>query len=344
MNVARVIVEGAFGIDRDAIAALSDAELLVLADAVGVELGEEIVKDSDREKAIERKMATSMNDEYVAGVDEATERELAGLSADDVSTDEAGLAVRGIGDRLEKDLEGDRGSRIKDALLTGLAALMLLGRKAGKAMVAASGKSTASIGGSLTQVDRSAVAALSGQQLWWIGKFWGEHLSKTISATITREALVAGLGRNEVGKIIRGVVGGTFPSVAVPKTFPGGAEPYFNALAGTVRNQASNYGVLSTFVEAGVKRYRIVAVLDKRTSEICNFMHGREFEVRTGAALAASRLEAETPEMVKEISPWRSAESAQTIAGTDNPEEALSRAGMALPPYHGNCRTVIDVA
>lgn len=338
------IVETALGVDRAAIAALSDAELLVLADAVGLAIGEEFVKVSDRERAVERKLTNELDDEYVEGVDLALDAELSGLPADDVAADEAVLAVSGVGSRLERDLEGDRGTRMRDALLAALAAFTLTGRKSGKTLVGESGRSTSSISGSLTSADRGAVAALADQQLWWIGRFWGEHLSKTISATITREAVVGGLGREEVGRIVRGVVGGTFPGVGVPGTWSGSTEQYFTSLAGTVRNQASNYGVLTTFVEGGVERYRIVAVLDKRTSDVCRLMDGREFSVRTGAKLAADRLDADSPEAVKNVSPWRSATSAETIAGAENPEEALSRAGMALPPYHGSCRSSIAPA
>lgn len=342
MNVDPQIVEVALGVDRDAIAALSDAELLVLADAVGIAIGEELVKVSDREKAIERKLANEMSDEYAAGLEIAVDRELAELPADDVSTDAAVLALSGVGSRLERELEGSRGTRIRDALLSALAALTLIARRTGKTLVGGTGRPTTSIGGSLTQVDRNAVGVLAGQQLWWIGQLWSEHLSKTIAATVTREALVAGLGREEVGRIIRGVVSGAMPSVRVPGTWPGTAEHYFTSLAGTVRNQASNYGLVTTFVEGGVERYRISAVLDKRTSEICNFMHGRSFSVRTGARLAADRLDADSPEGVRDLSRWRSAASAEKLAGGDNPEDALARAGMALPPYHGACRTTIE--
>lgn len=341
MTVDSQIVETALGVDRAAISALSDAELLVLADAVGVEIGEEIVKVSDRERAIERKMAEEMNDEYAEGAEDALERELAGLPIDDVSTDEAALAVSGVGSRLEEDLAGARGGRILDALLAGVAALTLVGRKTGKALVGESGRSTTSISGTLTEADRSAIGVLAEQQLWWIGRLWTEHLSQTITATITREALVAGLGREAVGRIVRGVVTGTVPGVRVPGTWAGSTEQYFTSLAGTVRNQASNYGVLTTFVEGGVERYRIVAVLDKRTSAICNFMHGRTFSVRSGARLAVDRLDADSPEAVKNVSPWRSAASAENIAGGKDPEGALEQAGMALPPYHGSCRTSI---
>jgi hypothetical protein len=113
--------------------------------------------------------------------------------------------------------------------------------------------------------------------------------------------------------------------VKVPGTWPGSVEGYFTSLAGTVRNQATNQGLIATFVEGGVRRYRIVAVMDKRTSLVCQTMNGRTFEVRAGARLATARLDADNPEAVKDLS-----------------QAALERAGMALPPYHGSCRTVIS--
>jgi hypothetical protein len=342
VNADAQIVETALGVTADQIAALSDAELLVLADAVGLATGEEIVKVSDREKAIERKMRTVLTEDYEEGVDEALAAELPGLPEDEVSTDEASLLLADVGRRLDADLAGERGDRMRDALLAGVAALLLIGRKSGKAAVAATGRPTSTISGSLTQVDREAVAALSEQQLWWIGRLWNDHLSKTISATVTREALVAGLGREEVGRIVRGVVGGTFPAAKVPGTWPGSVEGYFTSLAGTVRNQATNQGLIATFVEGGVRRYRIVAVMDKRTSLVCQTMNNRTFEVRAGARLATARLDAEDPEAVKDLSRWRSAKQVEELTSEADPEAALERAGMALPPYHGNCRTVIS--
>lgn len=338
------IVETALGVTAEQVAALSDAELLVLADAVGVAVGEEIVKASDREAAIERRMASDLAGEYEESVDGALDAELGNLPAGDVQTDEVGLLLSDVGRRIDADLEGDRGGRMRDVLLAGLAAITLLGRRSGRAAVSASGRSTAGVPSRLTEADRGSVAALSEQQLWWIGRLWSDSLSRTIAATVSRESLVAGLGREDVGRIVRGVVGGTFPAAAVPGTWPGSAEGYFTMLAGTVRNQASNQGILATFVEAGVERYRIVAVMDKRTSEICSFMNGQEFSTSAGAKLAVARLDAETPEEVRDLSRWRSAASARELvaSGGGSPEEALARAGMALPPYHGRCRTTIS--
>jgi hypothetical protein len=338
------LLEAAVGLSREEVAALDDRTLVALADAVEAHVGgEPIVRESDRERALEREMADELDREYLDGFDQALEPELEAAPSE-MTADEAGMVVQGVGTRLEADLEGDRGDRMREVLAVGAAAMMLLGRRAGRAAVAASGRSTAEVSGSLTLADRSAVAALSEQQLWWIGRFYGDHLSRTISATIRKEALGVGLGRAEVGRIMSGVVRGTFPGVAVPETFRGSSADYFTSLAGTVRNQASNYGALATFVEGGVRRYRIVAVLDKRTSAICQMMHGRTFDVRTGARTVASRLEAATPEDARAAALWRTPEQVELLPGfEENPEDALARAGMALPPYHGSCRTTISI-
>jgi hypothetical protein len=336
------ILEAAVGLSEAEVAALDDRTLVALADAVEAHVGgDPIVKESDRERALEREMTRELDDEYLESFDEAIEPELA-LHPEELTADEAGMVVRGVGDRIEADLEGDRGVRMREIVGVGAAAMMVLGRRAGIAGIADSGRPTAGISGSLSLPDRAAVSALSGQQLFWIGRLWNDHLSKTISATVRREALGVGLGREEVGRIMRGVLDGSVPGVAVPGAWRGGSESYFTMLAGTVRNQASNFGALDTFVEAGVTRYRIVAVLDRRTSRICNFMHGRTFEVRTGVRNMTARLEAETPEDARAAAPWRSVEQTELLPGfSENPEDALARAGMALPPYHGNCRTTI---
>lgn len=331
------LIDAAARLTRADIEALDDRTLVALADAVEAEIGgEPIVKESDRERALESNLADELDAEFLEGMDEAIEPELA-LHPSELTSDEAGLVVAGVGDRLTRDLEGDRGVRMRDAIGVAAAAMMVLGRRAGIERLDGRGYPTAGISGSLAMADRAAMENLAQKQLFWIGRFYPEHLSKRIAATVRREALGAGLGREQVGRILRGVARGTVPGVAVPGTWPGSSAGYYTMLAGTVRNQASNFGALGTFEQAGVQRYRIEAVLDKRTSRICEFMHGRTFEVQTGLRTMAARLDAETPEDAREAALWRSPEQAALLPGfEDAPEDALARAGMALPPYHGN--------
>lgn len=324
----------------DDLRALPDAELLALADAVAAATGAEIVKVSDRELAVERALARELEADYREGLDPAIDAEIAELPEGDVSPDEVNVALGAVGARLAV-----RGFGKLAAAVTGASnVIATIGRRVGRAAVRATGRSVASVSGDLTLADRAAMGALGEQQTFWIGRLWGTHLSRTISATVTREALVAGLGRAEVGRIVRGVVEGTFPGVAVPETFRGSTEQYFSALAGTVRNRASNFGAIATFEEAEVRRYRISAVLDKRTSAICSFMDSKEFSVRSARRQIDRTLAAEDPDAVKAVAPWVSASKAETIAGEGDArsqEVALDAAGLQLPPYHGACRTTV---
>jgi hypothetical protein len=113
-------------------------------------------------------------------------------------------------------------------------------------------------------------------------------------------------------------------------------------LAGTVRNQATNFGLLESFAEAGVKRYRIAAVLDQRTTVICQMMDGREFEVSTGRRIANARMDADDPDAARAAAPWLSPAQVEALPNFEtSPEEALANAGVAVPPFHGHCRTTV---
>lgn len=326
-------------LSAEEISRLSDADLVALADAFESETGVPILKETDRERALESQMATDLDEEYVDAVDEALDAELE-LAPEEMQTDEALVVVAGVGNRLEDDLAGVRGDRMAETLLAGIAAALSLGRRAGSALVRAAGGGD--VGTDLTADDVLHVDALAGQQLWWIGRLYPDSLSRRIAATVSAEGVEAGLGRERVGQIVRGVVSGEFPGVAVPSTWPGSTKDYHMMLAGTVRNQAANFGALETFSEAGFERYRIEAVLDQRTSAVCRLMHGREFSVSTGLRISSARTNADDPEAAKSAAPWLSERQVEALPGYgEDPEAALARAGVAVPPFHGNCRTTV---
>ncbi len=200
------------------------------------------------------------------------------------------------------------------------------------------------ITGSLTQADQNAIETMALRNVFWVGEFWDVHLSSRISATVSQEALATGLGRREVGRIIAGVISGEFPGVAAPGTWAGSSSQYFEMLSGTVRNVASNFGSISAMEDGQIQTYVVTAVMDERTSEICRFMNGRTFTVRDGRSHVDRLLGASDPEEVKSTAPWVSAAEAQTIAGggdAASQRAALASGGLAAPPYHGRCRTVL---
>jgi len=326
---------------QEALKGLSDADLLALADAVAEATGRELVKQGERETALERRLAEELDDDYRGDLDPAVDAEVATLAAEGLTPDEVAVALDGVDARMR---ERDTGRTL--AILTGATvALGLLARGGIRERVARPGGGPAGPGrpgvtitGTFDQADRNAISALGQQQLWWIGDFWSNHLSRTILATVTREALTMGLGRDQVGRIMRGVIQGTVPAARVPGTFRGSTSEYFRMLSSTVRNRASAWGALSGIRDAGFTTYRIDAVMDARTTEVCREMHGREFRVQDGEASILAVTEAETPDAVKDAVGWKTPEEVRQAASR---EGGLEAAGLALPPYHANCRTVV---
>ena len=320
------------------LAKLSDAELFTLVDQVQAKGGVVVEKQGEREDAAERKMASDLDEQFKSDLEEAVGIELPRMPIEP-EMDDVNVMLGKVGDQM----------RVRDTsptfgiLSAGIGAFTLLSRRVTRRLLRRSDPSL-EISASLTQADEAAIAALSDQHVFWVGEYWDTHLSSRISATVSREALEAGLGRNEVGAILRGVVSGEFPAVAVPGTWNGTTAGYFEMMAGTVRNVSSNFGALNVMAEAEIERYVISAVLDSRTSDICRFMDGREFSVSQGRSQMNRYLGAREPHDVREVAGWVSSDEAQTFAGSgsdDSQRAGLASAGLALPPYHGRCRTVV---
>jgi hypothetical protein len=128
---------------------------------------------------------------------------------------------------------------------------------------------------------------------------------------------------------------------------------------------------MSSYAEAGIRQYRIEAVLDEQTTNICRYLHGKTFSV-ADALRRFDRIEQlEDPEAIKQAMPWVReaqdretgrtrlyvdggrgrtdlAEVARSAMGTRDDrgdfralasDSALNEVGIGFPPYHGLCRS-----
>jgi hypothetical protein len=197
----------------------------------------------------------------------------------------------------------------------------------------------------LRQMDQNAIQALAREQVWWIGDFYNDALSARVRDITTRVMLESGYNRTEAARQLErqlsnqfGITAGTTLADLVPSTFPGSVRSYFKGLAGTIQNRAANIGRVSAFTEAGVATYKIEAVMDQRTSEICQMMDGQVFEIEVAQKYVADYMGAKTKDEALQTVQWQ---SPNQIAGMGSAD--LAKAGMALPPYHFRCRTVVVV-
>jgi hypothetical protein len=123
---------------------------------------------------------------------------------------------------------------------------------------------------------------------------------------------------------------------------------------------------LNVFSDAGVVTYEFVAVMDERTTEICQYMNGKTLSVASGVRQLRSVAASNSLDEIKSVRPWVGrgrAENgddtlyyqrgdARIVVANIGPDgsftqgmssEQLEEAGLLVPPLHGRCRSWIIV-
>lgn len=176
-----------------------------------------------------------------------------------------------------------------------------------------------------------------------------EHRARDTVAT----ALERGLGREDIAIELERLATGVLVT---------GSTPYWEVVAGTVVSSGRSYAQVSAYAEAGIDRYRVVAVLDRATTPICSFLDGKTFSVATALDRFEAIEQAATIGDLQDAHPWvrvgrdggkgpqlyveRGGE--RTTVATGNAgggfasalnDRDLESLGLGFPPYHGLCRS-----
>jgi len=206
-------------------------------------------------------------------------------------------------------------------------------------------------------VDKKAAAQLSKHHAYWIGNHYNTSISESLRLATKEVILDGGLAGTQAAKAYRDITteylagkGKKYPGV--PPGFKGTTDDYFAGVSNHVGTQARVFSRMESYQRVGITTYRIVAVLDNRTSDVCRMMHGQTFTVEQGMKTAGVWTQGIVhPEVVKKQAGWmRPADIAKTAGiaytpGATSPKmsakgiDALAEKGQALPPYHFRCRT-----
>lgn len=196
---------------------------------------------------------------------------------------------------------------------------------------------------SFNLVDRRAISWLHEHEMYWTRT----HFDSAWTGRIKRLSEVAiknGLSRHDAGLFFRNTLG----TQLLDET-----DQYWELVANAVTTRSRSFGSIEAFQKAGITEYRIDAVLDHRTSEICRYLDGEEievllpdgtvnkyklddvsFKVADAVDVRDRMLAAKSPEEAKEIMPWK---QPKFVLGKDTGE--LATAGVMMPPFHGHCRS-----
>lgn len=111
--------------------------------------------------------------------------------------------------------------------------------------------------------------------------------------------------------------------------------PYWRVVSNAAASRGYHYGAVKAGLLTGRQGYKIVAVLDKKTSKICRRMNGKEFWL-ADAEVQVTRAALAEGDDIKIISPWLKLEDIE-----DKSADQLKEMGFIIPPFHGNCRSTI---
>ena len=177
-------------------------------------------------------------------------------------------------------------------------------------------------------VDLKAVNWCAKDANFWIGDNFNTRLSKSIQKTVIDNGMFLGLGREEVGAILKDNLNAYYKKT----------DAYWRGLAATVINRARCFGGVSAMEQAMVEEYEILAMMDERTSPFCRMMDGHIFRLEDAVKARDDMLNTTTPNEVMEVHPWIPYKKAVNMT-----HKELVAQGQALPPYHFYCRTTYIV-
>lgn len=216
---------------------------------------------------------------------------------------------------------------------------------------------------SLDAVDEATLKNATKNQLLFVRDALGnrvEDFSKK-ARNIVANGLESGLGRDDIAVDLAGALGDL-----------GRSDAYWRMTAANFTNRARTYGQLRSLDDGGVDTYVFRAMMDSKTSLICQFLNGKSFDVKRALnryAFGHVRGKQDNVDVMPWVSQGKNDDGDSvlyfdrggkryTVAHVDEPaddasddepvtfrkgfdESQLEAAGITAPPVHGHCRSTI---
>lgn len=176
--------------------------------------------------------------------------------------------------------------------------------------------------------DERAINILHDHNVYWVKNYFDDHLRGQV-VSFGEQIIGRGLNRKEAGQM--------FAREFADK-YEAHSWRYWEGFANHVTTRSRAMGAVSGYQRAEIEYVEVRAVIDHRTTEICNHMHGRRIAVGKLVEMKNKLLDAESPDQVKDVAPWPNLDDVAGVSTDQLPESA------SMPPYHFNCRTRIVAA
>jgi len=262
-------------------------------------------------------LVQTWNDEQKNALRDVIRYLAAGKQNNDISKEEFNIVVQELEDKL--------GARMSEVFRRDIQKIQLESYTKGHIEIG--------IDFEFNTVDKKALRWLFEKDVkqFWIGDSYSSDLNKELNS-IAAKVLKAGLGRDEAGKLFKGLLSNKFEKT----------NNYWEMLSEHIVTRSREFGRTSAYEKAGIDFIKIVAVMDNRTSAICRFLNGKIIPVSKAIDQRNKLMKAKTVEAIKKIAPWYSDKKVSAFASKYSGDEVP--AGVGLPPYHGFCRTTTVIA
>ena len=169
------------------------------------------------------------------------------------------------------------------------------------------------------EIDADAVDAMR-KSFYWMGKEYNQNLQSRLKDKI--EGVFKGeIELDSIGAELKREFGSILSA----------DESYFKGVSDHIALQARNVATVTQGAKYGVKYYKILAIMDARTTQICRSMHGRIIPATHLEAQADKILNANSLASKKAAAAWKS----DAYLGKSDKMDS----NFGLPPYHFRCRT-----
>lgn len=112
------------------------------------------------------------------------------------------------------------------------------------------------------------------------------------------------------------------------------STPYWRVVANAATSRGFHYGVLKAAQQIGEQHLLFRAVIDQRTSAVCDELDGTMFSVARGVDLVERVAFDDDPAAAQRLTPWVGIEDVRGKSAAE-----LEDMGVMVPPLHGNCRS-----
>lgn len=147
----------------------------------------------------------------------------------------------------------------------------------------------------VTTADRAVINVLSNNNNFFVGETYDRAVVENVNRVIATN-VEKGLPKRGLNVALRREIG---EQVGIS------SDVYYKILSNDVLNRARVFAQVNSFVEAKVKRYEFVAVIDERTSAICEYYDGRIFEVETARKIVRDVTKFGVPDTEKQIDKFK---------------------------------------